>query len=176
MAESTRVPRVFGKSETLHFAIGSSGQSIVVSNSVIEHLCRFRQRWWWDREAGGQLFARFTEDSVVVETATGPRVTDRRTRMSYVPDRIAERREIAVFFEQGLHYVGDWHSHPERHPVPSAVDDQSMADCVRKSEHRLNGFLLVIVGIALPPDGWHVSVHDGTRRYLLCAGRQSSDS
>src|SRR5262245_58242134 len=104
MARSASVPRVFGESETLCFAIGSSGQSLVFSHGVIEHLCRFRQRWWWDCEAGGQLFARFTEGSIIVEAATGPRATDRRTRMSYVHDRDAERLEIAEFFEQKLHF------------------------------------------------------------------------
>jgi integrative and conjugative element protein (TIGR02256 family) len=174
MARSASVPRVFGGSETIHFPIGTSGQSLVFSNGVIKHLCRFRQLWWWDREAGGQLFARFTEGSIIVDVATGPRATDRRTRMSYVPDRDAERREIAEFFDQELHFVGEWHSHPERHPVPSALDDRSMAECVRKSDHRLNGFLLVIVGTALPPDGWHVSVHDGSNRYRLHTGRHGA--
>ncbi len=105
---------------------------------------------------------------------TGPRATDRRSRLSYIPDRGAERQEIAEFFEQGLHFVGDWHSHPERHPVPSGVDDKNIAECVRKSDHGLNGFLLVIVGTWLPPGGWHVSVHDGTDRHRLnaqCTGR-----
>lgn len=175
MASSARMPRVFGKSETFRIAIGGSGQSLVFSNGVIQHLCRFRQRWWWHREAGGQLFARFIEGNVVVNTATGPRDTDRRTRTSYVPDRDAEREEIAKFFEQGLHFVGDWHSHAETYPAPSALDDRSMAECVRKSDHSLNGFLLVIVGTALPPDGWHISVHDGERRYVLHTGPELSD-
>lgn len=95
--------------------------------------------------------------------------------MSYVPDREAERREIAECFDQELHFVGDWHTHPERHPIPSFVDDRSMAECVRKSDHLLNGFLLVIVGTALPPDGWHVSVHDGSNRYRLLTRRLGVD-
>lgn len=171
MENSDDMPGVLRRTESLSFAIGSSGQSLVFTNGVIQHLSRWRQRWWWQKEAGGQLFARFNERQVLIEMATGPRDTDRRTRMSYVPDRNAERQEIAHFFKEGLHFVGDWHSHPEKTPVPSGVDDRSIAECVRKSDHRLNGFLLVIVGTMSPPDSWHVSVHDGQNRYRLNPGR-----
>jgi integrative and conjugative element protein (TIGR02256 family) len=171
---SDDMPGVLRRTGSLSFGIGTSGQSLVFTHGVIEYLCRWRQRWRWQKEAGGQLFARFDERQVLVELATGPHDTDRRTRMSYIPDRDAERQESAQLFEQGLHFVGDWHSHPEKHPIPSAVDEKIIAECVRKSDHRLNGFLLVIVGTLAPPGGWHVSVHDGTDRYKLnlqCIGR-----
>src|SRR3546814_8042190 len=76
---------------------------------------------------------------------------DRRTRTSYIPDRRAEQAEIFDRHARGLHYVGDWHTHPERYPQPSSPDAQSIAECVAKSTHQLNGFVLIIVGQAEPP-------------------------
>jgi integrative and conjugative element protein (TIGR02256 family) len=96
----------------------------------------------------------------VVEEATGPRPTDRRTRTSYVPDRAAEQREIDSRYAGGLHYVGDWHTHPEMFPSPSCLDIASISESVRKSIHALNGFVLMIVGQAEPPNGLFVSAHD----------------
>lgn len=145
---------------TLDYLIGSSGQVLVLSDEVVRKLRRHRQMRWYQREAGGQLFARLSLSRIIIEEATGPRRTDRRTRTRYVPDRAAEQREIDSRHGEGLHYVGDWHTHPEALPGPSGLDIASISDSVRKSTHALNGFLLVIVGQVEPPDGLLVSVHD----------------
>ena len=144
----------------LEYPIGSSGQVVVLPEEVVQKLRRYRQKRWCQREAGGQLFARLSLSRIVIEEATGPRRTDRRTRTSYVPDRAAEQREIDSRHAEGLHYVGDWHTHPEPVPGPSGLDIASISESVRKSTHALNGFLLVIVGQAEPPGGLFVSVHD----------------
>jgi len=146
----------------IQYPIGTSGQVLILTDPVGEHLRRYRQQRWYQREAGGQLFARFDGGRIIVEEATGPRRTDRRTRTSYVPDRRAEQAEILERHRRGLHYVGDWHTHPEALPGPSRPDASSIAECVAKSKHDLNGFVLVVVGQVEPPAGFHVSIHNAT--------------
>jgi hypothetical protein len=46
---------------------------------VLAHFEKNRQRRATANEAGGQLFARFTEDAIIVEVATGPYRTDKRS-------------------------------------------------------------------------------------------------
>jgi integrative and conjugative element protein (TIGR02256 family) len=144
----------------IEYPIGRSGQVLVISEAVLRRFRRHRQRRWYQREAGGQLFARLSGLRIMVEEATGPRRTDRRTRTSYIPDRVAEQREIDSHHPSGLHYIGDWHTHPEKSPSPSGLDIASISESVRKSTHGLNGFVLVIVGQADPPGGLVVSAHD----------------
>lgn len=151
----------------IEYRIGSSGQVLVFEEAVIEHFRRYRQRRWYQREAGGQLFARFNGFCILIEEATGPRRTDRRTRSSYIPDRKAEQIEIFERHACGLHYIGDWHSHPEMFPRPSSLDAHSIAECVKKSQHLLNAFVLVIVGQAEAPTGMHVSLHNGAEVFTL---------
>jgi integrative and conjugative element protein (TIGR02256 family) len=151
----------------IQYRIGASSQLLVLSDPVLGQLRRHRQLRWYQREAGGQLFARFDGNRIRVEEVTGPRPMDRRTRTSYRPDRRAEQAEIFDRHARGLHYVGDWHTHPERYPQPSSPDAQSIAECVAKSKHQLNGFVLIIVGQAEPPEGLHVSVHDGSTSFAL---------
>jgi len=158
---------VHGGGDVIEYPIGSSGQVIAITDGVLAHLAASRQSLRSHTEAGGQLFARFDGTRIVVEEATGPRATDRRTRTSYVPDRAAEQKEIVKRHARGLHYVGDWHTHPDSVPEPSPRDLASMAECVTKSAHALNGFLLVIVGQADAPAGLHVSVHDNQGCYRL---------
>ncbi len=139
------------------------GSTLAITDAVESHLLKHRQLKLWNREAGGQLFATFDGPSVVIREATGPRKRDRRGRWHYIPDRDAENAEIAERHQRGLHYVGDWNTHPQDVPSPSNRDLDSIRDCVKKSQHNLEGFILVIVGRLDPPAGLHVLLHDGLR-------------
>lgn len=149
------------------YPIGTSGSRVILTPPVLDHLAQHRQRRFWQAEAGGQLFARLDDGDIVVTEATGPRPADRRGRTYYHPEKSAEQLEIDTRHPQGLHFVGDWHTHPQAYPDPSASDLASIADAVRRSRHDLNGFVLLVVGTLDPPDGLHVSVHDGKVGYRL---------
>src|ERR1700679_3856919 len=62
------------------FEIGHSGQSLQISDSVLQHFDRNRQIRFWQREAGGLLFARIKLPVIEVAEANGPRRTNQRTR------------------------------------------------------------------------------------------------
>jgi integrative and conjugative element protein (TIGR02256 family) len=149
------------------YPIGQSGQVLVFTDEVLALFARYRQRRWWQREAGGQLFARFEGPRILVAAATTPGRTDLRSRFSFKPDRRREQRDILRHHAEGLHFVGDWHTHPEPVPTISPDDAESFADIVRRSHHELNGFVLVIVGTDAPPVGLSVSVFDRTMRAIL---------
>ena len=151
----------------IEYPLGTSGQVLVIDKSVVDHLKAHRQLRWFQKEAGGQLFATFEGKRIVVREATGPRPSDKRSRWSYKPDRAAEQAEINVCFGRGLHFIGDWHTHPEGKPHPSGCDQRSIRDTVSSSSHQLNGFLLVLVGKDEPPDGLHVSIHSTTENVEL---------
>ena len=72
-------------------------------------------------------------------------------------------------FSSGLHYIGDWHTHPEDIPEPSGVDINKMQAIFRKSDHQLKGMLLVVVGRGTAPDGLWVGIvtdHDAVQAKL----------
>ena len=149
------------------YPIGDSGQRIVFCAEVLAHFDKHRQTKWWQREAGGQLFARFELPTIMVVEATGPHRGDRRTRYSYRPDRPTEQREIAARHSQGLNFIGDWHTHPEEAPSPSWCDEESMREVFTQSTHGLNGFLLVIVGWLPPPEGLAVWIYNQSTQLRL---------
>lgn len=143
------------------FRIENTDITVEFSQSVLAHFSKNVQSTPNSPEAGGQLFAQITEDGShwSVSYATGPRLTDKRSRFFFKPDRRSERLEIHTEFEKGNHYVGDWHTHPQKSPQPSARDIRSMAEMVQKSKHQLPGFLMVVVGTHLPPEGIWISMH-----------------
>lgn len=149
------------------YPIGNSGQRLVFHSAVVKHLLRYRQCSCRAKEAGGQLFAIFEGEEIHIIQATGPRPTDRRRRHWYIPDRVAEQNEIYEHFQKGLHFVGDWHSHPEPKPKPSAIDIASARECVIRSTHQLRGFVSAIVGTAPFPEGLFVGIVSSDGMYPL---------
>jgi integrative and conjugative element protein (TIGR02256 family) len=160
-----------GAGGVIAFDIGDSGQSLQFAVDVLRRFDAHRQNRFWQREAGGLLFARFELPKIDVCEATGPRPTDRRSRYSYRPDQEAEKREIEVNFTRGLHFVGCWHTHPEDIASPSIVDTRNISDCVRRSHHALNGFVMVIVGRAALPNGMFVSICDRSSVHELARSK-----
>ena len=154
----------------------TSEVTIVFTRKELTHFEDHRQLKSGDPEAGGQLFARFDSTTAYVEEATGPRPTDQRSRFGFRPDRKAEQKEIRERFERGLHYVGDWHTHPTDLPWPSGEDTASIRAAVNRSEHQLKGFLLIIVGNAPFPRGLFVTLETGTKSQPLQLSKRAGES
>jgi integrative and conjugative element protein (TIGR02256 family) len=137
-------------------------------------MLQFQQTRPADKEAGGQLFAKFIGPHVHIMEATVPSLLDSRGRFSFRPNRPLQRRQIAERYARGLHFVGDWHTHPEVHPTPSSEDIVSMQDCFRRSTHDLGAFIMLIVGTARPPEGCYIGVLNGDCIRSLAASDASA--
>jgi len=143
----------------LRFESKRLGTIVSLSPEVVKHFAEHRQQGKIKTEIGGQLFAEFVKNEVRVVRTTGPNATDKRGWAWFKPDQRKQNAEIKQLFADGLHFVGDWHTHPEREPNPSSWDLESMEDCFKKSRHQLKAFLMVIIGQAKFPDGLWVSLH-----------------
>ncbi|WP_296075721.1 Mov34/MPN/PAD-1 family protein [uncultured Agrobacterium sp.] len=127
--------------------------------SALSTMLAHQQKGFLRKEAGGQMFATLSEAHWRIEVVTGPRRGDRRGAYHFWPDRHAEQEEINRYYEQGLEFVGDWHTHPQNIPRPSAQDFTSTESILRESQHSLPGILMCIVGRDSPPDGLWMSFH-----------------
>jgi integrative and conjugative element protein (TIGR02256 family) len=140
-----------------------------LDSGVVAHFTKHRQHGKVKTELGGQLFAVLDTGEIHIVKATGPNPIDKRGWSWFRPDLRTQNSEIKKLYQDGLHYVGDWHTHPESTPTPSSLDLTSMEDCFRKSRHELKAFLLVIVGRTAFPQGLWVGLHnsEGHERLLL---------
>lgn len=140
------------------YTVSPGGPAIVLTEQVITTFDDFRQRSRRDKEAGGQLFAKFAGTDTIIMEATGPTLLDRRHRTGFEPNQWLQRREIRRKRGLGLHFIGDWHTHPESIPRPSYVDLQNMQECFLRSTHELANFVLIIVGTATGSAGLYVAL------------------
>lgn len=137
--------------------LASSLGIVIFHSEALRTFVRFQQTRKAKREAGGQLFAALAPGRIDVLLATGPTSSAERGRYFFHPNRKEEQREITAAFRKQLHFVGDWHTHPEREPTPSGPDIAKAREIFDRSKHELNGILLVVVGTQKLPKGLWVA-------------------
>ncbi len=137
-------------------------QNLSITAEVYHHIVAHRQLNDKQEESGGQLFAYIDRYNVNIIKATGPNKLDKRGRFSFLPSIFYQRQEIQHFYCKGLHYVGDWHTHPEVFPKPSRIDIYSMQKAFQKSQHDLQWFIMIIVGQDNSLDGLSVNLINHT--------------
>ncbi len=122
------------------------GPAIILTDKALSAMNRYRQLTPVAKEAGGQMFAKFVGADAIIVEATIPSILDKRSRHGFKPNRRLQQIEIWKRHKAGLHFVGDWHTHPEEIPHPSVTDIRDMTECYRLSSHKLRAFVMVIVG------------------------------
>lgn len=143
----------------LRYATGRK-QQVILGGNALATMERHRQLRARDPEAGGMLFARISPEAIHIEEATKPRRSDRRWRFGFWPCTKIQQQVIDARFKAGLHFVGEWHTHPEPHPYPSDLDFSSMERCFLDSQHELKALVMVIIGTAPLLSGLWVSLHN----------------
>jgi len=112
------------------------------------------------------LFTRTLAGSSVDVTAISlPGGGDLATPTSFIPDRARGRKEIERRFRRGQHFIGEWHSHYERHPTPSSKDKSTIRSLFQSSKHDLPMFLMLILPSEADASLLHMSATNGKELY-----------
>ena len=129
----------------------SSNQRLILVEEAIEQMLAFRQRAWWQSEAGGVLLGRhlLDTDDVVVDEVTTPQKSDRRSRFGFFRSEKHSTIARSRWSEEAstLAYLGLWHTHPELDPTPSGVDRQDWKQALSKDTFQGDVLFFPIVGI-----------------------------
>ena len=118
---------------------------VVFEPAPFRTIRRYVQTMPWTKEAGGQMFGRIEDSRIIVTDVTKPSAKDRRTRTSFILDVATANAQVTERFSRGLHYLGDWHTHPEDQPEPSLADRQNAGRMFQAAGER-PCLLMVIAG------------------------------
>ncbi|MBI3886901.1 MAG: Mov34/MPN/PAD-1 family protein [Opitutae bacterium] len=146
----------------LELPTGRENEILRIEPQALAIVDRFRQVGSSSPEAGGMLLASIEPGLVRVVCATEPAQQDKRGRFSFMPALGPQQRTIDRQFKSGLHYIGEWHPHPEACPRPSSVDLRSMSECFRLSKHQLSGLVMIIIGTERTLEGLWVGLHSAS--------------
>jgi integrative and conjugative element protein (TIGR02256 family) len=132
--------------DDLNLILPNSRQSFVINSDVLRVFLEARQITLHDKETGGILLAKITKNEVRIVEATRAETEASISRWLFKPSLRQKRRIVRAAFSKDLHFIGEWHTHPEEDPNPSPLDIDSMKDTFLKSKHELNYFVMIIVG------------------------------
>lgn len=152
--------------ERMKFQLQGANWNLEFAPEATAVLCANAQTKSASYEAVGQLYTRdLTGTTVLVEHASllVPRRAS-RGRVQFDPQKAYTER--TALFERGLHCIGIWHTHPERHPSPSGEDKVLARDYAIAARPALAGIVFVIVGTLPPPNAFRVWVDNGNE---LCS-------
>lgn len=126
-----------------------TGGKLTITESVLGAICAFAQS---DLEACGMLIGHHPQDTddIILDRLTLPQPEDRRTRNRCHRDQGAHQRLLDAEWKASgatRTYVGEWHTHPERVPVPSQLDRMSWKRATRETAVHGPGLVFVIVGL-----------------------------
>lgn len=138
---------------SLRFRCDAMVQHLYICPSVREHLYRHRQLERRAPESGGQLFGVIKNDSIRIQAADGPYRCDERTRTSYRSDPVSAQSAIDRRVSEGLCYLGEWHTHPQKVPLFSELDAVSFLKLIKLSDLRVNRLILLVQGTSSQPEG-----------------------
>lgn len=150
----------------MRYKIPDSQQVLELHPPVLRTFHQYRQTGQ-KTEAGGLLFAQYFLPRVLVVEATLPTNEDKRERHGFIPCSQLRRKLIEQRFPLGLHYIGEWHTHPVNKPSPSTLDLVSMQASFLCSKHELNYFVLIIVGTRISDNSLWVSLHNANQAIRL---------
>ncbi len=142
-----------------------AGISLTIRADTCRKFLRYQQQLG-KNEAGGMLFGSINGSTVKVEDISTPSFLDKRSPTGYRWHRDSANKTIIKFSRKGLHYLGDWHSHPQNNPVPSQNDIESIRSTYNESVHELNYFILFILSNS-DIQSSYVALSNGKKEYQL---------
>jgi integrative and conjugative element protein (TIGR02256 family) len=101
------------------------GQFVVVPQTVVEAALEFQRPPFDTAEAGGILIGQYRGPHIELVTCTVPLQGDVRTKFGFERNDAGHAARAKEAWERSGRvqtFVGEWHTHPEDHPIPSHVD------------------------------------------------------
>jgi integrative and conjugative element protein (TIGR02256 family) len=98
---------------------------VVLSSEALNVFWQHRQRLFWQTEAGGVLLGKRRGKHIEVILASEPMPRDRREQFMFLREAEGHLDLAKAAWRAGggaVDYVGEWHTHPQRLPVPSGID------------------------------------------------------
>ncbi|MFE7062022.1 Mov34/MPN/PAD-1 family protein [Sutcliffiella sp. NPDC057660] len=132
------------------FSFGPTSK-LKINDDVLEKFRTYRQLESRDTEAGGVLMGRFIEgsDDIILDLITEPTEKDRRERCFFKKHLETHQELVDKIWEESegtCNYVGEWHTHPEKHPSPSFHDRREWKKVLKKTQCESSFLFFFIIG------------------------------
>lgn len=138
-------------SDILIYKIHPHGR-IKISKDVLSTMLSYQQYESDTPESGGLLVGRYIADcdDIVIDKLTVPMKWDIQTRCFFKKNKNSHQKLLKTWWEKSkwtCNYIGEWHTHPEHIPHPSAHDFEQWKKVLAETHTCSSSIFFVIVGI-----------------------------
>ena len=140
--------------------INRAKYTIHISENVLSILEKFKQNKFQNESGGIILGSVYENNRIYIDKLSLPTKFDKSSRNTF--DRDQKIAQIIVDFEYynskgEIIYLGEWHTHPEKNPLPSNVDAKMIKQQFKDNKINEDFLILLIQGT----DSLYVSLYDG---------------
>lgn len=121
---------------------------LVIDQNVVHRLNTFRQLSTKSNESGGLLIGRTDiNDKTKILDITVPMTNDYSSRYRFKRKDIKHLEILEKLNNKCLYFKGNWHTHPQKNPMPSLLDKFSWKSAMKQSRPGESKYIFfVIVG------------------------------
>jgi len=125
------------------------GLEVRISKELIEKLFKTGLTYY-PTEYGGILVGRYSDDyktCFIVDTILPIKSKSSRFLFERGNDGLGQKLTEYYNQEPSLIYLGEWHTHPDNTPTPSATDRRAMKQIAQDEKVKITSPVLIILGI-----------------------------
>ena len=146
------------------------GAILTISETVVNEISKHMAKKGFRLESGGILLGCQVDGELLFDltAASMPSKFDVSRRYSFLRKMRPANKLIAATWDKTggvVNYIGEWHTHDESLPIPSATDRKLMRQVVEDGSCLLDRAFMVIVGNAGQAFVGAVNPHDGNGIY-----------
>ena len=136
-----------GRSESRMYMSSDGRFSMVIGHGLLNSIHRLCHESA-PLETGGIIIGSYNEDGSTawVTRIEGPPPDSKRERNRFYRGSRGLQRLLESLWQQGEHYLGEWHFHPAGHPKPSPHDIMQMKAIAEEREARCPQPILIVAG------------------------------
>ena len=136
---------------------------VIIELNALRSMRSCRQLAFSDHESGGVLIGERRGKSIIVKRVTTPFSGDSSSRCLFIRNDVRHQISICDANKESdgsSNYIGEWHTHPEDNPYPSAMDFSNWMKC-------LNGYDTCLVAVVGRHKEWFALYENGKFHDLL---------
>lgn len=124
--------------------------TVEITNSVMRALSKFEQNSGC-HEAGGILLGKYIpeEEYYLISEITEPNSYDQFGPLYFIRSCQSAQNTIEKRWEESrgiVNYLGEWHTHPVKNPIPSTTDRKLLVQIVEERSNVWRHIFMIILG------------------------------
>ncbi len=127
-----------------------NGIKLIINQEVIDEINKYRQINN-NNESGGVLLGKkeLNNDTYVISNITVPSIYDYSSKTSFIRNKDYTQQQINEIWEASngiVNYIGEWHTHSVKDPIPSTTDNSLINQLYKDKTNVFQHFFMIILG------------------------------